>query len=98
MTEKEWMHLKSGTDVRGTAVKTDEKEIQLTDETVKKICTAFCTWYREKYKTDDIVIAVGHDCRISSPRISRAAMEAFCACGCKVYDCALASTPFQQCT
>ena len=93
MTEKEWMHLKSGTDVRGTAVKTDEKEIQLTDETVKKICTAFCTWYREKYKTEDIVIAVGHDCRISSPRISRAAMEAFCACGCKVYDCALASTP-----
>lgn len=93
MTEKEWMHLKSGTDVRGTAVKTDEKEIQLTDETVKKICTAFCTWYREKYNTDDIVIAVGHDCRISSPRISRVAMEAFCACDCKVYDCALASTP-----
>lgn len=93
MTEKEWMHLKSGTDVRGTAVKTDEKDIQLTDETVKKICTAFCTWYRGKYKTDDIVIAVGHDCRISSPRISEAAMDAFCACGCKVYNCDLASTP-----
>lgn len=93
MTEKEWMHLKSGTDVRGTAVKTDEKEIQLTDETVKKICTAFCTWYRLKYNTDDIVIAVGHDCRISSPRISEAAMDAFCASGCKVYDCGLASTP-----
>ena len=92
MTEKEWLHLKSGTDVRGTAVKTNDNEIQLTDETVKKICTAFCTWYRKKYNRE-VVIAVGHDCRISSPRISEAAMAAFCACGCKVYDCGLASTP-----
>ena len=37
MNKKEFLHLKSGTDVRGTAVETAEHGVQLTDETVQKI-------------------------------------------------------------
>lgn len=32
MNKKEFLHLKSGTDVRGTAVETAEHGVQLTDE------------------------------------------------------------------
>ena len=41
MNKKEFLHLKSGTDVRGTAVETAEHGVQLTDETVQKICVGF---------------------------------------------------------
>ena len=45
MNKKEFLHLKSGTDVRGTAVETAEHGVQLTDETVQKICVGFYKWY-----------------------------------------------------
>ena len=41
MNKKEFLHLKSGTDVRGTAVETAEHGVQLTDETLQKICVGF---------------------------------------------------------
>ena len=84
MNKKEFLHLKSGTDVRGTAVETAEHGVQLTDETVQKICVGFYKWYCRKEQVDTFGIAVGQDCRISSPRIAAAAMTAFCACGCRV--------------
>lgn len=93
MNKKEFLHLKSGTDVRGTAVETAEHGVQLTDETVQKICVGFYKWYCRKEQVDTFGIAVGQDCRISSPRIAAAAMAAFCACGCRVFDCGLATTP-----
>ena len=93
MNKKEFLHLKSGTDVRGTAVETAEHGVQLTDETVQKICVGFYKWYCRKEQVDTFGIAVGQDCRISSPRIAAAAMTAFCACGCRVFDCGLATTP-----
>ena len=37
MNKKEFLHLKSGTDVRGTAVETAEHGVQLTDETVQNL-------------------------------------------------------------
>lgn len=48
ITEDKLMKLKSGTDIRGVAVKTDTEEIELTDEVVEKICTAFVIWLRKK--------------------------------------------------
>ena len=93
MNKKEFLHLKSGTDVRGTAVETAEHGVQLTDETVQKICVGFYKWYCRKEQVDTFGIAVGQDCRISSPRIAAAALAAFCACGCRVFDCGLATTP-----
>lgn len=67
MNKEEFLHLKSGTDVRGTAVETAEHGVQLTDETVQKICVGFYKWYCRKEQVDTFGIAVGQDCRISSP-------------------------------
>ena len=87
------LRLKSGTDIRGVAVKTDTEEVELTNEVVEKICTAFIIWLRKKENKEDIRIAVGHDSRISADRIKAFAVRAFVAEGAEVYDCGLASTP-----
>ncbi len=93
ITEDSLMKLKSGTDIRGVAVETETEKIELTDEAVEKICTAFVIWLREKVNKTDLRIAVGHDSRISAARIKKAAVKAFSAQGVTVYDCGLASTP-----
>lgn len=93
ITEDKLMKLKSGTDIRGVAVKTDTEEIELTDEVIEKICTAFVIWLRKKEGREDLRIAVGHDSRISANRIKSAAVKAFSAEGVTVYDCGLSSTP-----
>ncbi len=93
ITEDKLMRLKSGTDIRGVAVQTETEEIELTDEVVEKICTAFVLWLRKKENKEDLKIAVGHDSRISADRIMNAAIKAFTAEGVTVYDCGLSSTP-----
>ena len=60
----ELRHLKSGTDVRGTAVNPDDpKKIDLTDEAVKRISAAFVVFLAEKLgkKEEELVISVGHE-------------------------------------
>ncbi len=93
LTEDKILKLKSGTDVRGVAVKTDTEEIELTDEIVEKICIAFSKWIKLKENKEDIKISVGHDSRISAERIKNAAIKAFKKEGLTVYDFGLASTP-----
>ncbi|MCH5316373.1 MAG: phosphomannomutase/phosphoglucomutase [Eubacterium sp.] len=93
ITEDNLLKLKSGTDIRGVAVKTETEEVELTDEVVEKICAAFIIWLRKKENKEDIRIAVGHDSRISADRIKASAIRAFVAEGAEVYDCGLASTP-----
>lgn len=93
LTEKQFLKLKSGTDVRGVAVKTDELEVELTDEVVFKICVAFSQWIKKKEGRENIKISVGHDSRISAERIKATAVKAFCGEGLTVYDFGLSSTP-----
>ena len=81
MNKKEFSHLKSGTDVRGTAVETAEHGVQLTDETVQKICVGFYKWYCRKEQVDTFGIAVGQDCRISSPALQRRLWRPFVPAG-----------------
>ena len=45
ITKDELLKLKSGSDIRGTAVETETEKVQLTDEVVKSVCTAFVRWY-----------------------------------------------------
>lgn len=93
ITKDELIKLKSGSDIRGTAVETDKEKVQLTDEVVKSVCTAFVRWYKSKFNCDDFSVAVGHDSRISADRIKKAAVSAFCSEGALVYDCGLCATP-----
>lgn len=93
ITKDKLMKLKSGTDVRGVAVETENSPVQLTDEVVSSICTSFVAWYKSKYNKTELKIAVGHDSRISAQRIKKSAIEAFLSEGVTVYDCGLATTP-----
>ena len=86
------MSLKSGTDIRGTAIgeKTD-----LTDEAIKKITAGFVNLLEEKFQLtpSDMTVAVGHDSRLSAQRIKKNVISVLCSQGVKVLDCSLASTP-----
>ncbi len=93
MTEQEWLNLRNGTDVRGTAIAgVDNDPVTLTDEAVVGICKAFCVWVSEK--TGKLpTVAVGHDSRLSAERISALAAEAIASCGGNVVLTGLSSTP-----
>ena len=94
LTKDNYLKLKSGTDIRGVAVKTENEEIELTDEVVNNICLAFAKWYNQKFGKKLEIITIGHDSRISADRIYNAASNAFCnGAGCTVYNFNLASTP-----
>ena len=68
------INLKSGTDVRGTAI---GENIQLTDDAVKKITAGFVALMQEKtaVPSDKMTVAVGHDSRISAVRIKNAVVS-----------------------
>ncbi len=87
-----YLYLKSGSDIRGTAVETEKGKIELTDETVFRITVAFCKWLEEKgYKGKRI--AVGHDSRISAERIKKQVIKGLAQFGKEIYDCSYSSTP-----
>ena len=90
-----YKELKSGTDVRGIASDIGGKEVNLTDDAVYDITSAFAVWLADKNKlnTTELSVAVGHDSRISADRISAGVIKALCDLGVKVLDCGLASTP-----
>lgn len=87
-----YLYLKSGSDIRGTAVETESSKLELTDETVYRITVAFCRWLEEKgYKGNRI--AVGHDSRISAERIKKQVIRGLAQFEKEIYDCSYASTP-----
>ncbi len=87
--------LKSGTDIRGIASDLGGKEVNLTEEAVYDITAAFVVWYVNKFKKSpaELVIAVGHDSRITGELISKTVMNALINAGVTVLDCGLSSTP-----
>ncbi len=90
------MHLKSGTDVRGVAVVTEKyPEIQLTDDVVRFISTAFIMFLKEKTGKEygDLTVSVGHDSRISADRIRNAVISVVSGMGVSVLNCSYCSTP-----
>lgn len=95
MLNKEWKNLKNGSDIRGIAVESENGAVNLTDERVFSIASGFGLWLSEKCgkKPEDMVIAVGHDSRISAERIKNAVISALKQTGCKIFDCGLMSTP-----
>ena len=86
------LSLKSGTDIRGTAV---GEATTLTDDAVRNITYGFLQYLSEKtgLAPADMTIYIGNDSRISADRIKQAVCGVLSACGVTVYDCGLASTP-----
>ena len=87
------MYLKSGTDIRGTAIEKDGKPVDLTDERLTKIIFAYVDFLKSKFSKNDLSIAVGYDSRVSSIRIAETVLKTLSSLGVKVYNCGLSSTP-----
>lgn len=90
---KEYMHLKSGTDIRGVASEGAGEKVELTDEKVYAITKAFVKWLARKSENKALTVTVGHDSRVSADRIKKQVIEALVSSGVRVIDCALCSTP-----
>ena len=90
MTLEKLAKLKSGTDVRGTA---SGEQIDLTDEAVSAIVRAFLYVTAARAGREPLTVAIGHDSRLSAPRISAAAVTAAKESGANVLFCGLSSTP-----
>lgn len=90
------LKLKSGTDIRGTAVSTDEHpQFQLTDEAVSSVTAAFVRFLVKKTgkPADALTVSVGHDSRISAMRIKDAVIGTVTDMGTSVMYCSYCSTP-----
>lgn len=87
--------LKSGTDIRGVATDLGGNSVNLTEQAVFDITSAFVVWYVNKFEVDpaDLKIAVGRDSRITGPKIANKVIEALKNSGVTVYDCGMATTP-----
>lgn len=84
--------LKSGTDIRGTAVGDDVK-VNLTNEATEKIARAFAVFLKCMENKNNISIAVGHDSRISAKRLEKCVAQALVKEGVTVVLTGLSSTP-----
>jgi len=90
-----WLQLKSGTDIRGTAISDDKSQLQLYPETARKIGFSFACWLKKRInkQTRDIKISVGKDPRLSGDMLKKHLIKGLLAAGVNVFDCGLASTP-----
>jgi len=87
---------KSGTDIRGVAVKLENgPDVNLTDEMISDFADGFVLRLSEMTKKapTELHIAVGHDSRISAERIRKAVIDRLVRCGARVSNCSLSSTP-----
>ena len=92
MKRMDWLTLKSGSDVRGTAV--GDKTV-LTEEVAKALGTAFvkklCI---EKGKSSgEITVSLGRDSRISGPALLKATAEGIAAAGATAISYGMCTTP-----
>lgn len=83
-----WPKLISGCDIRG-------EEAQLSDEFAQHLGYAFALWLARRLDVtpDHLKIAVGHDSRLSAPRLKAALIYGITAADSDVFDCGMCTTP-----
>ena len=88
----DWIKMKSGSDVRGTAV---GENATLTADVARALGMAFTLWVAEKKKKDvrKLTIAIGRDSRVSGPDLLKAAADGICRAGADVWDFGMCTTP-----
>ena len=87
------LYLKSGTDIRGTALSVNGECYDLTDERLYSITNSFVIFLKKKLGKNELSVAVGYDSRLSSERIYKAVTDTLMSLGVKVYRSGLSSTP-----
>lgn len=93
MEEKSYKSLKSGSDIRGIAVQTEDGDVTLTIEAINDITKAFLKWLSDKTGKTSLNIAVGNDVRISSDAVYSAVQKAVVESGCNLFYCGVSTTP-----
>lgn len=96
LTEKDFLRLQNGSDVRGVAVEGVESEpVNLTSEAVNRIAGGFVKFLSTRLNKSarSLKVAVGNDSRISAPQLLQSVCEALIGNGVEVLNCNLASTP-----
>ncbi|MBE5769722.1 MAG: phosphomannomutase/phosphoglucomutase [Clostridiales bacterium] len=88
----DFMKLKSGTDVRGTAV---GDQALLTPDVARRLGAAFARFTAEKTgkPVEEVTISIGRDSRISGPALLAATAEGISMAGASVMDFGLCTTP-----
>lgn len=93
MENKSYKSLKSGSDIRGIAVQTEDSEVTLTIEAIIDITKAYLKWLADRTGKSVLNIAVGNDVRISSDAVYSAVQKAIVESGCNLYYCGVSTTP-----
>lgn len=89
------LKFKSGSDIRGTAAEGVEGQpIELTNERVDKMAKGFYVWLKKRNPDKErLTVSLGHDSRISAPRLSECVKNALIESGADVIFTGLSSTP-----
>ncbi len=87
------LYLKSGTDIRGTALCVNNEPFDLSDERLYSITASLVAFLKKKLNKNNLSVAVGYDSRLSSKRIYKAVTDTLLSFGVKVYGSGLSSTP-----
>ena len=96
MTEKDFLKLQNGSDIRGIALEgVADEHVNLTNDAAFEIGKAFVAWLSKKTgkPADKLSIGVGRDARLTGPSIGKAVMSGIKFAGAQVTDCGLATTP-----
>ncbi len=88
----DWMKMKSGSDVRGTAI---GEGTTLTAEVARALGMAFAlrTAERKGIPAEKVTIAIGRDSRITGPDLIKATAEGVCRAGASVMEFGMCTTP-----
>lgn len=102
MLTKEWKKFKSGSDIRGVATEgVAGMPVDLTEPMVEAVAAAFALWLSRRLEkpAGELIISVGHDSRLSGPRLKAAVLRALGRAGVNRRDYGLMSTPgmFMSC-
>ncbi len=94
MAQFDWTILQNGCDIRGVAMNgIIGEEVTLSRERVGIIGDAFVRWLWKRCGEKSLRIAIGMDCRITSPDFMEELEYQITKLGCDVLNCGLASTP-----
>lgn len=95
MTGRDWLALLSGSDIRGFGLGDPENPLYLSDTVVKRSTEAFLDWLAERTSipAGELRVSVGHDPRLSAPRMKEVVLTVLRGRGVQAFDCGLCTTP-----
>ncbi len=91
-----WNKLQNGSDIRGIALEgVPNEHVNLNPEIAKILGQAFASWLSRQVNkpSNELIVGVGCDSRLSGPAIMQAVIEGITSVGSQVNDLAMASTP-----